>query len=209
MSSQGGIDRRCMCVVDAVMHRPDQRTMVHPRGASEEMFAELNPRNRRLNRLKLPPNPRRSVRLHIPHVEMTRPTVQKQQNALIGSSLLPDMGFLRSQQTGQRDPRQAQRSQLQQMPSTQRQFRHSRTSRWTQYMVPLSSPPTRRTSMPVDAFRKLREKQQSTDEFTLHRQSELGVHSRRGADGVEAWLRYFYGLEALRLSLRSRLARGR
>ena len=77
-----------MCIVDAMVHRPHDRRSMDLLRESRQQLAHLISANRRRDRLKLTPDTLARFRLHVPHIEMARTTVEEQNNARVSSRFL-------------------------------------------------------------------------------------------------------------------------
>ena len=110
-----GVDGQRVGVVDVVVHRADQRRMVHLPGQFRQMLAQVDAGGAAANRLKFAADLDRCVWFHVPHVEMARPAIEKNHDAGVGTR--PDAALGRpligGQQLRQMYAHQPQRAELQ------------------------------------------------------------------------------------------------
>ena len=119
VARERGIDSRCVGVVDAVMHGPNQRRSMHLLSESGQMFADWYARKAAGNWIEFAANFAGSFRLHVPHVEMTGSAVEKQHDAVIG--FCRDRIAVGQQRPLTQQRRQSRRAELQH--TTSRDFR--------------------------------------------------------------------------------------
>ncbi len=95
-------------IAPLAIDRTDQREPVHHRRLPRQVLADLDPRNRRRDRLKRPAILARPLRLHVPDIQMARPTRHPQQDDALARARLAPLGPA-AKQVGKRqagDPRQ-------------------------------------------------------------------------------------------------------
>ena len=83
MPRQSTVHRSRVGIVDAVVHRANDRRAVGLFRESREQFAHAVTGERGLDRLELASHFDRSLGLHVPHIEVARPAIQKQEDASI------------------------------------------------------------------------------------------------------------------------------
>ena len=109
-----GVNRGRVSIVDSVMHRADYGRAVGVLSELRQVLTHLVARQRSGNRRELATNGIRRVGLHIPHVEMTGSSVQKDEDAGIGcrSQLFPTVRLIRRDKICQRRTEGSERARL-------------------------------------------------------------------------------------------------
>ena len=77
---------------DRVRHRPNDRELVGAAREPRHQLADLETGNRGRDRPVRPAQLGRGVRLHIPHIEVTRTAIQMNDDAVIGLGSLHGIG---------------------------------------------------------------------------------------------------------------------
>ena len=112
MAGQPDVDGRCVCIVHAVVDRPDQGCVVHEPRQAGQVLADRDAGEARVNRPELSADLRGCVRLHVPHIEVARPAIEEQNDASVGTRRQPGAVRLRlgPQQAGQAQPHKCRAS---------------------------------------------------------------------------------------------------
>ena len=76
--------RTGVVIDDAVIDRTDHAEMVHLPGQLRQVFTELIAGDRGVDRLQRPPDILRSLRFHVPHVDLARPPFHEEEDAGLG-----------------------------------------------------------------------------------------------------------------------------
>ena len=90
MTGEADIDGRCVCIVHAMVDRPDQGCVVHEPCKAGQVLADWDAGEARVNRPKLSANLRGCVRLHVPHIEVVSSSaIEEQNDASVGTRRQP------------------------------------------------------------------------------------------------------------------------
>jgi hypothetical protein len=104
-------------VLHGVMNRPDERDLVHDPGHARQAFTHLDAIRARRDRLVRSANLLRRVRLHVEHVEVTRPAPLEEEDDGPGLCLGTFLKRLGPEQLRERQAQQSQPADLEHLPA--------------------------------------------------------------------------------------------
>ena len=127
-ATQRVVTRRVV-VLHRVIHRADERDLVHDLGHARETLAHLDAVGAGGDRLVRPANLFRRVRLHVEHVDVARPAPLEKEDDGLGLCLRPFLERLGAEQLRKSKPEQTQSADFDHLPARERRRVEAGTGR--------------------------------------------------------------------------------